>query len=242
MPRSSTEPVIPELGPLLGRLTEPAAAAPRGIPLDDIRLTLVTELFDLAAAARDFAREGDASSAVQSLNRQSWAAAWDRAVTAAADRIAERVDARLRSAAAESRLPAARLGKVLLSPEERRGIEVRIGVGGAALFEALDEMESQVRESSRAGDFAEVWRTALVSVARSVESAWIALEDAAVREAAAWEEDVAQVRAWRRPGWPLLALIVVVTAAAVYLGLVLGGFLPLPSLLEPFAEWWWARA
>ena len=226
---------------MLGRLTEPATASPRGVPLDDFRLALVTELFDLAAAARDFAGAGDSSSAVQSLSRQSWAAAWDRAVTAAADRIAERVDARLRSAAAESRLPAARLEKVLLSPEERRGIEVRIGVGGAALFEALDDMESQVRESSRSADVADVWRAALVSVARRVESAWLALEDAAAREEMAWEEDVAQVRAWRRPTWPLFLLIAIVTAAATYFGLMLGGFVPMPAALEPFAEWWWER-
>ena len=241
MPQSSTEPVIPELGPLLGRLTEPSRLGSSVVPLDDIRLALVTELFELGAAARDFSAEGDTSSAVQSLNRHSWAAAWDRAVRAAADRIADRIDARLRAAAAESRLPAARLERVLLSPEERRGIEVRIGVGGALLFEALDEMETRVRESSRDSDASEVWRTSLVAVARRVESAWLALEAAAAREEAAWEEDVVQVRAWRRPAWPLWVITAVLAANAVYLGLVLGGFVPLPLLLEPFAEWWWVR-
>jgi len=103
-------------------------------------------------------------------------------------------------------------------------------------------MESRVRESSRSANAGEAWRSSLVAVARRVESAWLALEAAAAREEAGWEEDVVQVRAWRRTVWPLWLLTAVVTGAAVYLGLALGGFLPLPRILEPFAEWWWARA
>jgi len=53
---------VPELGPSLGRLTDPAqpGAGPLGIRLDDIRLKLVTGVFELAGAGRSFAAAGDA--------------------------------------------------------------------------------------------------------------------------------------------------------------------------------------
>lgn len=232
---------VPELGPLLGRLTAPPGTASGLVPLDDIRLALVTELFDLAGAAREFASEGDLTSAVQSLNRHGWLAAWERAVSAAAARVAGRIDARIRSAAAESRLPKRRLQRALLDDEERRGIEVRVGAGGGALVEALDVMEASVRRAGRSDALADAWRAALIGVARRLESAWTSLEDAAAKEEAAWQEDIAQVRAWRRPRWPLWVFTVAVLGAALYCGLLIGGFIAVPHALAPFAEWWWAR-
>ncbi len=233
--------LIPELGPLLGRIAVPEGPASGLVPLDDIRLALVTELFGLAGAAREFAAAGDVPSAMQSLNRHGWIAAWERAVDAAAERVAGRVDARLRSAAAESRLPKKRLGRVLLSDDERRGIAVRIGIGGAALIEALDEMEPLARRAARDPSGLEEWRTALGGVARKADSAWAALEQAAAREEAAWQEDITQVRAWKRPRLPLWLITVAVTALALWIGLMLGGFVVVPGFLLPFADWWWAR-
>ena len=133
-------PLVPELGPLLGRLSVPRGPASGLVPLDDIRLKLVSELFDLAGAAREFATEGDIPGAVQSLNRQGWLAAWERAVDAAAKRVADRISARIDSAAAEVRLPKKKLERLRLTDEERRGIEVRLGSGGSFLVEALDEI------------------------------------------------------------------------------------------------------
>ena len=49
------------------------------------------------------------------------------------------------------------------------------------------------------------------------------------------------MRAWRRPTWPLWLLTAVVAGAATYLGLVLGGYLPVPPPLEGLAAFWWAR-
>lgn len=231
--------IIPELGPLLGRLAVPQGSASGLVPLDDIRLRLVTELFELAGAARAFAREGDMSSAVQSLNRHGWLAAWERAVDAAAQRVAERIDARLTSAATESRFPPKRLAAALLTDEERRGIAVRIGVGGALLVEELDTMEATVRQASRSAAPAEAWRAAVTGVARRLESAWASLEEAAAREEAAWQEDVAELRAWRRPRLVLWAITAAVIGLALYLGLMLGGFVQVPGVLRPFAEFWW---
>ena len=45
---------IPELGPSLGRLVDPPAGVPGAlrVPLDDIRIDLVTGVFDLAGAGQ----------------------------------------------------------------------------------------------------------------------------------------------------------------------------------------------
>jgi len=233
--------LIPELGPLLGRIAVPEGPASGLVPLDDIRLTLVSELFDLGGAAREFAASGDVPGAIQSLNRQGWLAAWERAVDAAAERVAGRIEARLRSAAAESRLPAKRLARALLSEDERRGIAVRIGIGGASLVDTLDAMEPLARRAARDPGGIDDWRVALAGVARKADSAWGALEQAAAREEAAWQEDVAQVRAWRRPRLPLWIITTAVLVLALWLGLMLGGFVTVPDPLRPLAEWWWAR-
>lgn len=237
-----TTPSVPELGPLLGQLAAPPLAQAGVVPLDDIRITLVTDLFELAGAARAFAEAGDLSSAAQSLNRHGWLDAWDKAVQAAARRVAGRIEARLRSAAAESRIPARKLGRLMLTPDERKGIAVRLGIGGALLVDALDEMERGVRAIARHGGSEDAWRDALSGVARRLESAWLALAAAAAREEAAWQEDVADVRAWRRARWPLWIVTVLVVALLGWCALVLGGFLTAPGWFLPVARWWWTRA
>jgi hypothetical protein len=232
-------PAIPEIGPMLGRLAEPARDHAGLVALDDIRLQLVSDLFELAGAARSFADAGDLASAAQSLNRHGWLAAWERAVAAAARRVAERIEFQLRSAAAESRLPKRRLTRVLLTDDERRGIAVRLGTGGALLVDALDEMEHSVRETARRGATGEAWREALTAVARRLESAWTSLERAAATEVAAWQEDGDDVRRWKRARWPLWITTVLVLALLGWLALVLGGFVHAPAWFRPAAQWWW---
>lgn len=235
--------IIPELGPLLGRLAAPADPGSSLVPLDDVRIALVTELFQLAGAARAFAAEGDLDAAMQSLNRHGWQAAWEQAVNSAADRVATRIEQRFTSAARESRLPGRKLKKVLLSDDERRGIAVRLGSGGGALVEALDRMEALMRRAVRgaqdSGDAGELWKQALTGVARRLESAWQALEDAARAEEAAWKEDVDQVRNWKRPRIPLWLITIAIAAALMWAGLVLGGFLPAPDWFRPVADRVW---
>lgn len=234
-----TESAVPELGPLLGRLADPAGARSGVVPLDDIRLTLVSELFELAGAARAFADAGDLAAAAQSLNRHGWLVAWDRAVDVASARVAGRIEARLRSAAAESRLPRRKLKRILLTDNERRGIAVRLGSGGALLVDALDEMERSVRETARQGKAAAAWRDALAAVARRLEASWRSLETAAADEEAAWREDTSDVRAWRLPRWPLWLVSVVVVIGLGWVALVLGGFVDSPAWFRPVANWWW---
>ena len=63
----------------------------------------------------------------------------------------------------------------------------------------------------------------------------------AAREQQRWQADVQRVHAWRLPRWPLWLLTVLVLGAAIYLGLVLGGYVPVPPMLEGLAEFWWSR-
>jgi hypothetical protein len=238
---------VPELGPSLGRLTDSAlpTAGPLGVRLDDIRLTLVTGVFELAGAARSFAAAGDAVGAAASLNRVAWLGLWEHAVAASADRITGTVNARLEEAAAESRYPRRKLREVALTPADTRAIAARLGGGGAPFVAALDELEQAARGISAQGGreraAAATWRAALGAAARRLEAAWLALEEAAAREQQRWQADVQRVHAWRLPRWPLWLLTVLVLGAAIYLGLVLGGYVPVPPMLEGLAEFWWSR-
>jgi hypothetical protein len=241
--------MVPELGPSLGRLSDPPPGpTDRGlldIALDDIRLDLVTGIFDRAGAARSFAATGDRHSAVASLGRVAWLDLWERAVAAAAQRLADAVNARLRAAGAESRLPAGRLARVLLSAEDVRAIASRLGSGGATFVSALDALEQTVPAAAASGARGRLgqdeWQRALAATARRLESSWMALIGAAKQEQERWKGEIERVRAWRRPFWPVWLTTIAVLALATYLGLLLGGYLPVPGPLRGFAEFWWTR-
>jgi hypothetical protein len=231
---------VPELGPSLGRMVVPqpeGTAGALGARLDDIRLGLVTDVFELAGAARSFAAAGDQDGATGSLSRLALLGLFEKAVNAAADRIAATVNAQLQSAAEESRYPAARIGRLLLRPEDTRAIAARLGAGGAGFVDALDAME----QAARARRAPREWRDAVLAVGRRLESAWLAVEQGADAEQRHWQREVMRVREWRRPAWPLWTITALVLAAAAYLGLLVGGYLPVPAPLAGFTEWWWAR-
>jgi hypothetical protein len=239
---------VPELGPSFGRLTDPPIAGPRsplGLTYDDIRIDLVTGIFELAGAGRAFAAAGDRDDAIASLGRVAWLGLWERAVEGAAARIGAAANDRLRAAAAESRFPARRLRELLLAPEEVRAIGARLGSGGAPFVGGLDALEQTVHSAS-AVPAAEVvpedpWRAALEAAARRLESAWLALLAAAELEEQHWRGVADRVREWRRPVWPVWVVTVVVVAAATYLGLVIGGYVAVPGPLRSVTDNWWSR-
>jgi hypothetical protein len=236
--------IVPELGPSLGRLTDPGpetATAHAGVRLDDIRLRLVTGVFELAGAARGFAAAGDEQGAKASLSRVSWLGLWEKALATAAERIAASVNTGLEVAAEESRYPRRRLEPLRLRAGDTRAIAARLGRGGAPFVAALDQLEQAARHQSLNGDAMHAWRDQLNAAARRLEAAWLALEVAATEEQRHWQADVDRVRRWRRPRWPLWLITVLVVGSAAYLGLVLGGYLRVPPALEGLAQWWWAR-
>jgi hypothetical protein len=240
---------VPELGPSLGRLSDPPIApsdrGALGIQLEDIRLDLVSGIFDVAGAARSFMAAGDRQGAIASLGRVAWLDLWERAVAAAAQRLADVVNTRLRDAASESRFPPGRLAPLLLSTEDVRAIGARLGSGGASFVSALDALEQTVPAASASGTRGrlgqEEWQVALATTARRLESAWLALGETARAEQEHWKKEIERVRSWRRPSWPIWVITTVVLLALGYLGLILGGHLPVPAVLRGFAELWWSH-
>ncbi len=239
--------LVPELGPGLGRLVAPPpapAAPPHWIALDDIRLALVTQLFDLAGDARRWAREGDRELALATLDREAWETAWQVAVGSVAQRAATEINARLLAAAAEVRLPAARARRLPLDQQETLALAGRLGQGTAALQAALLVLEQAIpgaRADRSGGAGQRAWQDALSACARRLEAAWIALEEALHEEWRRWDAELTDLRAWRRPRWPLVLVGALLFGSAIYLGLVLGGYLPVPALLRGVAEGVWAR-
>jgi len=235
---------VPELGPALGRLVRPPAGTPspdtRWPPLDDLRLGLSTRLFELAGMARK--AEGEAP---ERLTAAAWRQAWEETVHAAASRAADEVDARLVAAAGGVRMPRRRLARHLLSPADRRALAARLGEGAISLYSALEGLEAARQSLAdrplRAGEAERAWVAAVEAAARRQETAWIALESAWERDRPVWEQEIAAVRRWRRPAWPVVVLGLLLFGAATWLGLILGGYLAVPGPLQGLAAFVWER-
>ncbi len=236
---------VPELGPSLGRMV--ASASTPGdldwISLHDIRWALVTTVLEMAGEAREWSASADRDLTLGALGRASWVEAWERAVSAAVEQVVLEIDVRLTEAAVESRMPRRLLRRWLVTAVDRRAIAGRLGGGGAPFLAALDSLEEAVSplRAARAPDPAahEAWQRALTTVARRLESAWLALQQATAQEWAGWATDVERIRDWRRPLWPLCLMGGALFGAATYLGLVLGGYLSLPGFLQGLASAWW---
>lgn len=225
-------PPLPELGPALGRLVHPAAAGGIDGLLATVRIALVTRLLEAAGRARASQASGDLSAARDALAPAAWAAAWDQAAEEAAAVVIRKLEARITSAAVAARMPAWRLERHRVTPAEHRAIHARLGAGAGALLRASAELE-QASDAQ--------WADQVLATARRVESAWAALITAAERELAEWEPDIELVAAWRRARWPLWTATGVVLAAALWAGLLLGGYLPVPEPLRPTVEMLWGR-
>jgi hypothetical protein len=238
---------VPELGPALGRLTTRPEPPPAGrwVTLDDLRINLVNHLFELAGAARAFAAEDDRSAAVASLSRAELLGAWDRIVTEATARVVKAVEVRLAAAAQEARLPAPRRASLTLDEADRRAIAGRLGGGALPFLQSVDRLEESVRTASAPGARGEAaeaeWREALLGTARRLESAWLMLDAAAVAEQDIWAPEIARVRTWHRPTRPLWIASGIAVAVAAGLGLMLGGYIPVPAALHDVAWAWWNR-
>jgi hypothetical protein len=91
----------------------------------------------------------------------------------------------------------------------------------------------------RLGETGRDWNEQLRRVCGELEAAWERLVATALQELAGWNRRALEIRVWRRPWMPLLVAGGVLLAFAVWLGLVLGGYLPTPAWLRPLAEWVW---
>ncbi len=243
---TATTVTLPELGPWLGRLCN--AEAPNGVrhfvPLDDVRLALATGVLDLAGAARGFSAE-DHAAIVGSLHARNWRQLWEKALGDASLRTAAAINAGFAAAAAYSRFPKRRLARLQVSDAELAAMRARFGAGAIPYERALEHLEDLAGGAGSSGRGSEAafarWSDGLAAAARQLESAWMALEEASDREGARWQPEIEKVRYWQRPRWPLWLLTASVAAVATWLGLILGGFVPVPPWLLPFAEFWWTR-
>jgi hypothetical protein len=223
---------LPELGPALGRLVHPASAGSVERLFAPVRLSLVTQLLGAAGRARAALVAGDEPAARSALSPAAWAGFWDAAAEAAAALLILQLDDRITAAAVSARMPAWRAERHRVTPAEHRAIHARLGAGAGALLRAAAELDHTAGSA---------WAGQVLATTRRVESAWSALTTAAERELAEWELDIQSVAAWRRPRWPLWTLTAAVVGLALWAGLVLGGYLPVPAPLYPLAELWWGQ-
>lgn len=205
---------LPELGPRLGRLTSPSSA-PTGIGaiLEPVRVQLLSEIFERNGTARREARD---------LESLAWLEGWERATHAATELVLAEVERRVQEAAAVSRFPRRRIASALPSAEDREVLAAQFSAAGSGL-------EAAVAAGGNAAGHP----------AGELERAWERLSETAGRELAIWNQRAAEIRAWRRPWRPLLLGGAVAGIVALWIGLVLGGYLPVPALLRPLAEWYW---
>lgn len=226
---------VPELGPSLGKLITARRDGSAEIRLDEFRFQLVTKILESAGEARRLAATGQRAAAISALGRAAWLGAWEETVAALGERLAVRVAKRLEAEAIAVRMPQRVRREVALEATERRAIAARLGSAGAHLVSALDELESRAEAALSATglerDIMDDWHAALHAAARKLEAAWLDLEVVVVEEQARWEQVVDEVAEWRKPMWPVYAFGVVASAAAIWLGLVMGGQIGTPAWL-----------
>ncbi len=230
---------IPELGPSMGKVVAGTGRDPGGLRLDAFRYRLATRLFEHAGEARRLAAREERQAAVAAIGRVAWQEAWEEAVAGVADLVADRIATSVSEAARAVGLPRRRLRRVGLGEADRHALAARLGSAGAALVSALDAVEARagaaIAATALERDAVEAWQEALTTAARRLDAAWLAVEDAVEEEIARWDAVAAEIASWRKPLWPVFVVGVLALSAAVWLGLVFGGYVEAPPA---FADAW----
>jgi hypothetical protein len=226
---------VPELGPSLGRVVVPRRLGEPWVPLDDIRDELATRVLELAGEARAAAVREERERVLEVLSRQAWLGAWERAIGRLAERVTQALESRIERAARRARMPRRRWRRRLLSGAEKRAIAARFASCGEPLVAALDALEATAVRARDSGTFDKAahadWQDALGRAARRLEAAWLALEAEVAQEERRWIGEIEAVERWRPPLWLPLALWACIATALVWLGLILGGYVPAPLWL-----------
>lgn len=226
---------VPELAPSLGRVLVPRRLVEPWVPLDDIREELATRVLELGGAARAAAARDDRDGVLDAVSRRTWLAVWEAAARRAGDRVSTALDAEIERAAYRVRMPWRIRRQRRLAASEKRAIGARLAAGGETLVAALDVLDAaaaRVRSASVLDKGAHAdWQEALRTAGRRLEAAWLALETAVADERRRWDAEIEAIGGWRPPLWPLLVVWTPLAAVLVWLGLVLGGYLPAPAWL-----------
>ena len=226
---------VPELAPSLGRVLVPRRLEEPWVPLDDIREELATRVMELGGEARAAAAGDDRDRVLDAVSRRAWLGAWEAAVRRTGERVTAALDREIERAARRVRMPRRPRRRRLLTGPEKRAIVARLAAGGETLVAALDVLDAvaaRVREASVLDKGAHAdWQEALRTAARRLEAAWLALETQVADEQRRWTDEIDAVARWRPSRWSLVALWTPLAVALVWLGLVLGGYLPAPAWL-----------
>lgn len=221
---------VPELGPFLGHLASPDAPASRDPELEPVRLAMLSALFERAGQARALLASGDATGSRAVLPREAWLEIWEAAVAGAAGAVLSGIERRLRHAAAMSRIRSRQVARLLPGPEDRRILKARLASAGMGLEQAPLELGKTSLE----------WDESIRRTAGELTGAWDQLLALARQERDFWDRRIADARAWRRPWRPLVLSGTGLLLLAVWLGLELGGYLPVPGFLRPLTDWYWS--
>ena len=226
---------VPELASSLGRLLVPRRLEEPWVPLDDLREELATRVMELGGQARAAAAGEAREQVLEAVSRRAWLAAWEAAVRQAAARVTAALDGEIERAARRVRMPPRQRRRRLLTGSEKRAIAARLAAGGEAFVAALDALEGAGLLVRDAGVLDKTlhaeWQDALRAAARRLEAAWLALETGVAEERRRWAVETDAIARWRPSLWPVIVGLTPLAAGLIWLGLVLGGYLPAPAWL-----------
>jgi len=226
---------VPELASSLGRLLVPRRLEEPWVPLDDLREELATRVMELGGQARAAAAGEAREQVLEAVSRRAWLAAWEAAVRQAAARVTAALDGEIERAARRVRMPPRQRRRRLLTGSEKRAIAARLAAGGEAFVAALDALDGAGLLVRDAGVLDKTlhaeWQDALRAAARRLEAAWLALETGVAEERRRWAVETDAIARWRPSLWPVIVVLTPLAAGLIWLGLVLGGYLPAPAWL-----------
>lgn len=232
---------VPELGPHLGKLVTGTGRRPGGLSLDAVRLELATGVMELAGEARALAARDERWPVFEAVGREAWLSSWDRAVEKVAALLLAEFQKKIEAEAGAAGMPRRLMRRFLPSEAEKRALKARLASAGAVLVPAVDRLAGLAQKAAAATPaeraLLEEWQETLKAAARKLEAAWLALEEEVEREARRLDEIAGAVARWRRPIWPVIVAGLAGLAGAIWLGLVLGGYLPFPQWLADL----WSR-
>lgn len=227
---------VPELGPSLGKLVSGAGRNEGALLLDPIRYRLGTRIIECAGEARRLAASDERSAALAAVSRANWEHAWEEAINAVAAQVVQRVTEHLGAEADAVGMGRRKRARLEYQQQEKVTLRARLACAGADLIPVLDTLEAQALLALDATglerEVIETWQDTLKLAARRLEAAWLALERVVDEELADGRRKADAVAQWRKPLGPVLAVGVVVLAPVLWLGLVLGGYVPAPEWLS----------
>ncbi len=219
----------------MGKVVTGTGQTPAELELDAARLQLATRIFQGAGEARRLATRGERAAAVAAVGPDLWLEAWEEAVGTAADRLSQHIGRRFDAHARAVRLPRRIRRRRRADAVGRGALTARLGSAGAPLIAALNGLERVGAAAERATGLeratVEHWQDLLRTAARRLEAAWLDLERRLESELLASQTVMDDVAQWRRPWWPVTVVGPIVLGVALWLGLVLGGYLTPPSWL-----------